>query len=76
MNLLALSGISMESYYDRSHSFNKNTIIFMIFFTYKYLNVEKITSKLYQLNEQISVNIFFFSGSEKAFKLELFLTEI
>ena len=40
MNLLALSGIWMESFYDRSHSFNKNTIIFMIFFTYKYLNVE------------------------------------
>ena len=30
----------MESYYDRSHSFNKNIIIFMVFFTYKYLNVE------------------------------------
>ena len=30
----------MESYYDRSHSFNNNTIIFMVFFTYKYLNVE------------------------------------
>ena len=30
----------MESYYDRSHSFNKNSIIFMGFFTYKYLNVE------------------------------------
>ena len=30
----------MELYFDRSHSFNKNTIIFMIFFTYKYLNVE------------------------------------
>ena len=29
MNLLALSGISMESYHDRNHSFNKNTIIFM-----------------------------------------------
>ena len=44
MNLLALSGI----YYDRSHSFNKNMIIFMVFFTYKYLCVEtkhlKITS--------------------------------
>ena len=30
----------MQSYYDKSHSFNKNTIIFMVFFTYKYLNVE------------------------------------
>ena len=30
----------MEWYYNGSHSFNKNTIIFMIFFTYKYLNVE------------------------------------
>ena len=30
----------MESYYDRSYSFNKNIIIFMIFVTYKYLNVE------------------------------------
>ena len=40
MNFLALSGIAMESYYDRSHSFNKNTIIFMVFFTYKYLTVE------------------------------------
>ena len=40
MNLLALSGIKMESYYDRSHNFNKNTIIFIVFFTYKYLNVE------------------------------------
>ena len=40
MNLLALSGNSMESYYDRSHRFNKNIIIFMVFVTYKYLNVE------------------------------------
>ena len=31
MNLLALPGIKMESYYDRSHSFNKNIIIFMFF---------------------------------------------
>ena len=46
MNLLALSGISMDSYYDRSHSFNKNTIIFMIFFTYKYLNVETMHLKI------------------------------
>ena len=30
----------MESYYDRNHSFNKNTIIFMVFFTYKYSNVD------------------------------------
>ena len=30
----------MESYYDRSHSFNKNTITFMVFFTYKYLYME------------------------------------
>ena len=30
----------MESHYDRDNSFNKNTIIFMVFFTYKYLNVE------------------------------------
>ena len=28
------------SYYDRSHGFSKNTVIFMVFFTYKYLNVE------------------------------------
>ena len=28
----------MESYYDRSN--NKNTITFMVFFTYKYLYVE------------------------------------
>ena len=40
MNLLALSGIWMESYYDRSHSFNKNIIIFMIFFINEYLHVE------------------------------------
>ena len=40
MNLLALSGIEMESYCDRSHSFHKNTIVFMGFFTYKYFNVE------------------------------------
>ena len=33
MNLRALSEIKMESYYDRSHSFNKNIIIFMVFFT-------------------------------------------
>ena len=30
----------MESFYDRSHSFNKNANIFMAFFTYKYLNAE------------------------------------
>ena len=30
----------MDSYYDRNHSFNKNIIIFMVFVTYKYLNVE------------------------------------
>ena len=47
----------MESYNDRSHSFNKNTIICMVFFTYKYLNVETKHLKLYQLNEQISLNI-------------------
>ena len=27
MNLLALAGIKMESFYDRNHRFNKNTII-------------------------------------------------
>ena len=32
----ALFGIQMESHYDRSHSFSKNTIIFKVFFTYKY----------------------------------------
>ena len=31
MNLLALSDIKMESYYDRSHSSNKNIFIFMFF---------------------------------------------
>ena len=30
----------MELYYDRSHSFNKNTIIFMVSFTYKYFNMK------------------------------------
>ena len=39
MNLLALFGISMEPYYDRSHSFYKN-IILMVFLTYKYLHVQ------------------------------------
>ena len=43
-NLLALSGNKMESYYDRSHSFNKNIIIFMVFFAYEYLNVETVQS--------------------------------
>ena len=32
MNLLALSGIKMKSYYARSHSFSKTIIIFMVFF--------------------------------------------
>ena len=48
MNLLALSGIWMESYYDKSHSFNKNTrtVILMVFFTYKYLlNYINLTNK-------------------------------
>ena len=37
----------MESYYDRSHSFNKNIIIFMLFFTYKYLNTETKHLKIF-----------------------------
>ena len=40
MNLLTLSGNKMESYADRRNSFNKNTIILMVFFTYNYLNGE------------------------------------
>ena len=37
----------MESYYGRSHSLNKNIIIFMIFFTYKYLNMETKHLKIF-----------------------------
>ena len=44
ISLLALSGAlrwnHIRLYYDRSPSFNKNTIILMVFFTYKYLKVE------------------------------------
>ena len=36
--MMALSGIYMESYYDRSRSFNKNTITFMVSFTYERIN--------------------------------------
>ena len=57
MKLLAGSSIKMESYYDRSHILNKNIIIFMVFFAYEYLNVETKHLKLYQLKEQIFVNI-------------------
>ena len=32
----------MELYYGRSHSLKNNIIIFMVFFTYKYLHVETI----------------------------------
>ena len=66
----------MESYYDRSHSFSKNNIVFKVFFTYKYLNVEtkhlKITSAK---RTNIRKHFVVFSGAEKAFTLELFLTE-
>ena len=69
----------MESYHDRSHRFNKKTIIFMVFFTYmyKYSNVEtkhlKIISTLWT---NIHKHFIVFLGAEKAFKLELFLAAL
>ena len=42
----------------------------MVFFTYKYLNME-----INQLNEQIHKHFIVFSGAENTFKLELFVTE-
>ena len=67
----------MQSYYDRSHSFNKNTIIVMVFFTYKYINVEKALENYINFTNKYQQTFysFFFSGAEETFKLELFLTE-
>ena len=68
----------LDGLYDRSHSFNKNIIIFMDFVSYKYLNVEishlKIISieRRYICKHLIHVAV---SGSEKTFKLESVVTE-
>ena len=61
----------MESYYDRSQSFNKNIIIFMVFITYKYLNVEIKLLKIISTPETFLV----LSDAEKTFKVELFVTD-
>ena len=69
-----MNSLALETYYDRSHSFNKNTIIFMVFFTYKYVETKRLKI-ISTLRTHIGKHFIVLSGAEKTVKLELFVTE-